>query len=140
MRFDHGVHRDETSVVQAVDLLPTLAAIAGAKPAAATPGIDLSPVLRGQAIDKRPALFWAFGLPGAAKQPGGPHPEHDRAPRLAVRDGPWKLLAEADGSDVQLYDVVADPNETSNVAASQPRIRDRLKARLLAWARQLPRP
>lgn len=135
-----AARRDETTVAQAVDLLPTLAAIAGAKPVAATPGIDLTPVLSGQAIDKRPALFWSFGLPGAAKQPGGPHPEHDRAPRLAVRDGQWKLLAEADGSDVQLYDVVADPNETKDVAAGQPRIRDRLKTRLFAWARQLPKP
>lgn len=133
-------HRDETTVAQAVDLLPTLAAIAGVTAAGASPGIDLSPVLKGRSITERPDLFWSFGLPGAAKQPGGPFPERDRAPRLAVRQGQWKLLAEPDGGNVQLYDVNADPNETRDVAAAQPRIRDRLKQRLLSWADRLPKP
>jgi arylsulfatase A-like enzyme len=79
-------------------------------------------------------------LPGAVKQPGGPYPERDRAPRLAVREGKWKLLAEADGSDVQLYDLEADPNETTDLGGRQVRLRDRLKKQLLAWAAKLPKP
>lgn len=135
-----GGRRDEATVAQAVDFLPTLAGIAGAKPASRTPGVDLSPVLKGQAIAQRPTLFWAFGLPGAAEQPGGPFPQRDRAPRLAIREGKWKLLAEADGSGAQLYDLAADPNEATNLGLEQPRLRDRLMQRLLAWAAQLPKP
>ncbi|MFV0622736.1 sulfatase-like hydrolase/transferase [Sphingomonas sp. ac-8] len=133
-------HRDETTVAQGVDLFPTFASVAGVKLTAPTTGMDLAPLLKGRTIADRPALFWAFGLPGARNQPGGPFPTRDRAPRLAVRDGHWKLLAEADGSNVQLYDLSTDPNETRNVAAAQPARRDRLKARLLNWARGLPTP
>lgn len=132
--------RDDRTVADGVDLLPTLAGIAGVKPVAATPGVDLAPLLKGQAIKQRPALYWAFGLPGAAKQPGGPFPERDRAPRLAVREGKWKLLAEADGSNVQLYDLDRDPNETRDLGGEQSRLRDRLKQQLLAWAAKLPQP
>lgn len=132
--------RDDVTVAQAVDLLPTLANVAGAAGSAATDGMDLTPVLRGRAMRERPALYWSFGLPTAARQPGGPFPERDRAPRLAVREGKWKLLTEADGSATELYDVVADPNETTDVTAAQPKVRDRLKAKLLDWSRKLPRP
>jgi arylsulfatase A-like enzyme len=135
-----AARRDDTTVAQAVDFLPTLASVAGVEPKGATTGVDLSGVLKGQAVTQRSALYWAFGLPGAVKQPGGPYPERDRAPRLAVREGKWKLLAEADGSDVQLYDLEADPNETTDLGGRQVRLRDRLKKQLLAWAAKLPKP
>lgn len=131
--------RDETTVAQGVDLMPTLARLAGVKPDARGQGIDLTPVLSGRAVAQRPALFWAFGMPGAERQPKGPFLAHDTAPALAVRDGRWKLLADPDGGDVQLYDLAADPGETTNVAAKQARVRDRLKTRLLEWAGTLGR-
>ena len=59
------------------------------------------------------------------------------APPLAVRDGRWKLLAKPEGSDGQLYDLEADPGEAVNLADRQPAIRDRLRAKLLAWASRL---
>jgi arylsulfatase A-like enzyme len=127
-------HRDDRTVAQAVDLLPTLAAIAGAKAPAGGEGVDLSPVLSGKPIAQRPLLFWAFGMPGAQRQPNTPFNPHDKAPPVAVRDGRWKLLAEADGSGAELYDLEADPGETRNVAASQPAISTRLLGRLRAWA------
>jgi arylsulfatase A-like enzyme len=129
--------RDETTIGQAVDLLPTLARVSGAPLPAGGAGTDLSPVLSGKPVTRRPLLFWAFGMPGAEKQPGGPFNPHDRAPPLAVRDGKWKLLAAPDGNDVQLYDLEADPGETTNLAPRQTEIRDRLRTRLLAWAAQL---
>ena len=54
-----------------------------------------------------------------------------------MRDGKWKLLARPDGTEVQLYDLEADPGEATNVAASQPRVRDRLLGGLRAWAGKL---
>ncbi|RYD59998.1 MAG: arylsulfatase [Sphingomonadales bacterium] len=129
--------RDETTVAQGVDLLPTLAKLAGAAPLAGIDGIDLTPVLEGKAIAKRALLFWSFGMPSAARQPGGPSQPRDVAPGLAVRDGAWKLLAQPDGSDVQLYDLQADPNETTNLADRQPRVAKRLLAELQKWAATL---
>src|SRR3546814_12538337 len=68
-------------------------------------GIDLSRVLTGDPITSRPPLFWAYGKQGAPRQPGVPSQPHDVSPRYAVRDGDWKLLANAGATDVQLYNL-----------------------------------
>jgi arylsulfatase A-like enzyme len=127
-------YRDETTVGQGVDLLPTLASVAGVTATLAGNGVDLAPVLAGKPVTRRAPLFWAFGNEKARKQPKGPFSAHDVAPPLAVRDGKWKLLARSDGSVVQLYDVEADPSETVDLAKSQPRVRDRLLSQLRTWA------
>jgi arylsulfatase A-like enzyme len=39
------------------------------------------------------------------------------------REGPWKLVLAADpgaSTEVELYDLAADPGETHNLAAAQP--------------------
>jgi arylsulfatase A-like enzyme len=132
-------HRDERTVGQGVDLLPTLASIIGARLPAGMDGTDLSPVLRGEAIAERPALFWAYGKEGAAKQPPQPALERDIGPPFAIRDGNWKLLAGMGGTNPQLYDLAADPGEANNLAASQPAVRDRLLAKLKNWMKSLPK-
>ncbi len=132
-------HRDERTVGQGVDLLPTLASIIGVPAPAGTDGIDLSPVLRGEAVAERPALFWAYGKEGAAKQPPQPAQPRDVAPPFAIRDGNWKLLAGMGGANPQLYDLAADPGEARDVGAQNPGVRDRLLARLKAWMASLPR-
>lgn len=132
-------YRDDKTVGQAVDLLPTLAAAAGIAAPAGGAGVDLSPVFAGKALPKRPALFWSFGMPGAARQPGGPFLPHDKAPPLAIRDGNWKLIANFDGTGAQLYDIDQDPGETRDLAATNASVRKRLSSRLLAWSRTLGR-
>jgi arylsulfatase A-like enzyme len=131
--------RDETSVGQGVDLLPTLAAIAGAATPAGAEGVDLAPVFAGQPMSRRPSLFWSFGSVTAKRQPRGPADPHDVAPPLAIRDGKWKLLTFGGGRDPQLYDLEADPGETTDLAAREPRMRDRLLKRLMGWAERLPK-
>jgi len=126
-------HRDEKTIGHGVDLLPTFARIAGAPVGADARGIDLTPVLAGEEIAERPPMFWGYGKAGAPDQPNlSPNPR-DVSPRFAVRDGDWKLLMNAGETDVQLYDVVADPGEAHDLAAKQPAIRDRLKAKLRGW-------
>ena len=132
-------HRDERTVGQGVDLLPTLASIVGARIPPGTDGVDLSPVIAGRAIAKRPDLYWAYGKEGAAKETPQPALERDQAPPFAIREGDWKLLAEAGGSSPQLFDLASDPVEAKDVAASQPAIRDRLLDKLKAWMATLPK-
>jgi arylsulfatase A-like enzyme len=132
-------HRDERTVGQGVDLLPTLASIVGARVPVGMDGVDLSPVLRGETLAERPALFWAYGKEGAAKQPPQPSQQRDVAPPFAIREGNWKLLAGMGGADPQLYDLAADPNEANDLAASQPAVRDRLLAKLRSWMKSLPK-
>jgi hypothetical protein len=40
----------------------------------------------------------------------------DRSPNVAVRDGKWKLLVNADGTGAELYDLAADPKEAKDLA------------------------
>ncbi len=131
--------RDDASVGAGVDLLPTFASVAGAPAPPGARGIDLTPVLAGDAIARRPALFWAYGKAGAADQPTlSPNPR-DVSPRFAVRDGDWKLLADAAGAHVELYDLARDPGEKRDLARRRPAIRDTLLARLRGWMAGLPR-
>ena len=60
------------------------------------------------------------------------------SPALAIREGRWKLLCFPDGSGTELYDVVAHPTETNNLANEQPDVVSRLKKKLLAWKATLP--
>lgn len=130
--------RDEQTVGQGVDLLPTFASIIGAKKPAGSVGIDLSPALQGQPVTRRSDLFWAYGKEGRPML-GKPSQPIDVSPRFAVREGDWKLLANDGGADVELYNLVRDPMEKQDLAASEPEVRKRLLAKLKKWLAQLPK-
>lgn len=130
---------DAATVLHATDLLPTLAAVAGAAlPKDSAPdGVDRSAALRGTPQPDRPVLFWEYGRNATAfKFPAPP----DRSPNLAMRDGPWKLLVNADGTGAELYHLAHDPNEASNLAAARPEVAARMKSALLDWRSRLPKP
>ncbi|HEU5122975.1 MAG TPA: hypothetical protein VFW05_02815 [Verrucomicrobiae bacterium] len=67
-----------------------------------------------------------------------PRAVYDRSPHLAVREGEWKLLVNPDGSEVQLYNVANDREETNNLARVQAERAERLKKAALDWKRSLP--
>jgi arylsulfatase A-like enzyme len=129
---------NDTTVLAGVDLFPTLCALAGAPlPKGYEPdGEDLSAALLGRTPARRGPLFWEYGRNATAF--AYPGPPRDRSPNVAVRDGRWKLLVNADGTGAELYDVLADPTEATNVAAANPDVARRLAARALAWRRALP--
>lgn len=130
--------RDGETVASAVDLFPTLARIAGADGPPDPDGIDLAPAWTGRPILRRPDLLFAyggFGTPGKTPQP---YLERERSPPFAIRSGAWKLLANADGSRPELYNLADDPSETRNLAAARPAITQQLAATLAAWRRTLP--
>lgn len=64
-----------------------------------------------------------------------PQADHARLPlinhsakgRFAITEGHWKLILPAKGSQVELYDLTADPSEENNVAARHPDLVARLK-------------
>ena len=130
--------RDERTVAQGVDLLPTFAGIIGAKVPPGSVGIDLSPALEGRPITQRPDLFWAYGKEGRPML-GKPSQPIDVSPRFAIREGDWKLLANDGGTDVELYDLARDPMEKQDMAANEPEVRGRLLAKLRKWLARLPK-
>lgn len=121
------------TVLSGVDLLPTFCQLTGAKVPANFDGDgeDLSLVFRGQPKSRtRPLLWeWRFRIVGHVS---------NISPVLAIRDGAWKLLLNADRSRLELYDVAANPMELDNVASQHPEVVERLAARALAWQKTLP--
>ncbi len=128
---------DEETIFGAVDLLPSLCALIGAgQPTdVALDGENLSGAWLGKPVKRQQPLFWEYGRNQQFfKYPAA----RDRSPNLALRDGQWKLLINADGRGAELYDLAADPTESNNVAADKPDIAKRLSAQALAWRKSLP--
>jgi arylsulfatase A-like enzyme len=131
---------DEATVLTAVDLLPSLCAIAGAERPKGAPldGEDLSAALIGQTLARKQPIFWEYG--GSAGRPFIYPKGRDRSPNLAVRDGSWKLLINADGTGAELYDLAADRAEAHDLSAEKPDLAKRLAAAAQQWWRALPAP
>lgn len=117
---------DRESLLSGMDWLPTLCAIAGVKIKAADfEGKDASRAWLGQAFVRTSPLFWKTSSPGS---PAG------------IREGQWKLIAPTRRrGEVELYNLATDRAETTNVAAEQPEIVQRLSARLESWVATLPK-
>ena len=58
--------------------------------------------------------------------------------------GDLKLIEWFEGNRVELYDLAAEPGETSDLSANMPEATARLRERLHAWRREvaakMPRP
>jgi arylsulfatase A-like enzyme len=130
---------DEGTVLEAVDLFPTLCAIAHATPppGVAFDGEDMTETLLNEPVARTRTIFWEYGR--KSKFFNYPGPKYDRSPHLAVREGKWKLLVNADGTSTELYDVVTDFNETTNLAPEETATAQRLRAAAFAWRQTLPK-
>ena len=124
---------DDRSVIGAVDWLPTVCSLAGAKlpEGSKLDGQDMAAALRGKPTERTGPLMWEwrFRVHG--------HTLH-QSPMLAIRQGKWKLLMNPDRSRVELYDVPADPRELDNLAGRQPEVVEQLAEKVLAWQKTLP--
>jgi len=126
---------NRTSVIAAIDLVPSLLAIAGAEvPQDVTfDGRNLAGVLTGESEASRTGSLF-FRRPADRRSFYGV----SDLPDLAVRNERWKLLCSYDGSRPQLYDLDVDQGETRNVAQEHPEIVRRLSAELIAWHKSMP--
>ena len=121
---------NESTVMAAIDVLPTVATLCGLKEKVElTDGLDLSEGLLGKAIERQQPIFWEYGVHGSIR-PG--KPEHV-SPKLAMRQGKWKLLCNPDGSENKLFDLERDIGETNNLVAHKPKVAETMKQELLAW-------
>jgi arylsulfatase A-like enzyme len=129
---------NESTVLMGIDLLPSLAKIGGASLPAdyQADGEGLSAAILGSASPSRTRpIFWEYGRNATAFAYPAPR---NRSPNLAMLDGNWKLLVNADGTGLELYDLARDSHESTNMATKEPDIASRLKDELLRWRKSLP--
>ncbi len=143
-----GLEPREVSVpVQVFDLHPTLLELAGIE--ALDPLTLDARSLRslldppsGEEAGSRGPLFWHFPAYLEGRDPESHEPERRfrTTPAGAIRDGRWKLIEWFEDGQVSLYDLEADPGETSDVGDLNPGTRDRLRDRLHAWRAEIGAP
>jgi hypothetical protein len=100
-------------------LLPTFAAVGGAKPPANTmlDGFNLMPLLEGRAAPARKEMFWQY--------------KGDKAARV----GQWKWVDSARGKG--LFDLAADIGEKRDLSAERPDMLRALSDRWTAWRKEM---
>ncbi len=128
---------NDTTVLAAVDLLPTLCRLCAASLPAdyQGDGEDMSSALLGKSPRRTRPLFWEYGRNDRSfSYPRG----NDRSPNLGVLDGDWKLLVDDDGRNPELYHLADDPTETKNRIADEPKVASRLRDAVLNWRKSLP--
>ena len=97
------------------DWLPTFAELAGQPAPTGLDGLSLTPTLTGRGRQtQHDYLYWEF---------------HEGGGRVALRQGDWKVVRydvlQAPDGPLALFNLAADPTETTDLAARHP---DRVKA------------
>lgn len=127
---------DDSSLISAVDLLPTFCELAGARlPEGYQPdGLSQIDILKGNPTKERSKpLFWKMQSRYPAPK-GSPY----HWVSYAIVDGPWKLLTNNDSTYSELYHLPNDPLEKNNLASSNSDTVKELNKRLEAWKKNLP--
>lgn len=127
---------DKTSILSAVDLLPTFCDLAGVKLPLWYHSDGISQVLalmgKGSKLRKKP-LFWRMSAPWPA-----PKDRLDHWVAYAVVHDQWKLAVNNDHSHAELFDLVQDPLERKNISQEYPKIVRALQDMLGKWLTSLP--
>jgi arylsulfatase A-like enzyme len=111
--------RRVAQAVGLIDVAPTLFEFLGLPPEPQFEGKSLAALAAGS--DRSRDTRYAFSSSSLTDAPG------DRIGMYSAQDGRWKLIYSLDPIDLQLYDLQADPNETTNLAKSRPKEFARLK-------------
>lgn len=133
---------DRSELVSSIDLVPTILAAAGARQPDGLPGLNLmSSLSKGDAIHRTHIFGEGFAHDIADIE----KPEASLLYRWTI-EGPWKLLLTYDGEvnryqtthprieqRPQLFDLLADPAETKNLAGQHPEVVKRLSGYIQDW-------
>lgn len=127
---------DSTTVLAAMDLFPSLCSLLGIKYPENLDGTDKSEALLGNPVKVTQPLMWEY-----ASNPGGSILPGNRdfiSPNLAIREGDWKLLINADSTGAQLYNLKNDPGETNNIVGENKSVAENLAKKVIGWRKSMP--
>ncbi|MDP4643905.1 MAG: sulfatase-like hydrolase/transferase [Opitutales bacterium] len=123
---------EDVSWISAVDLLPTFCEIAGAELPAdlELDGVSQVSVLKGEpkSLREKP-LFWKKQSVVSGRASSDDY---------VIIDQKWKLLADLNFKEIQLYDISRDPLEQNDIKKSHPEVVSELTEKLHVWMATLP--
>ena len=133
---------ERSELVSSIDIYPTILAVAGCEIPADLPGLDLSGAMQSEAKLERDQIFgegFAHDIADIER------PEATLLYRWTIK-GKWKLLLTYDGEvnryktthprsekGPQLFDLLADPTEETNVAQKYREVVSELASDIAAW-------
>ena len=127
VRWDGRIEpgRDVDRIAAHIDLLPTLAALAGATlPAGQVEGRSLLPLIR----DAQAAWTDRYLYTHKGRWPTGSNPDNHQWKGFAVRNQRWRFV-----DNTALYDMQRDPGQTANVIDEHPQVVRRMRSAYEAW-------
>ncbi|GIW84118.1 MAG: sulfatase [Thermogemmata sp.] len=103
-----------TEPISGVDFLPTLCEVTGVTTPQnrAWDGVSILPVFEGKSLKRTTPLYWQYQRTGSPM-------------KIAIRQGPWKLLSDTAFRTFELYHLLDDEKESKNLAEAMP---ERVKA------------
>ena len=107
---------DTETIADVKDIYPTILNLADASVDDTLPGEDFTPLLAGEKLKRARPLFW----------------EHTGW--RGVRAGYWKAVFNQREGQWALYNIVQDPAESTNLAASHPGVIKDLSEQWQAWS------
>lgn len=122
---------DKTSVVTAVDLLPTFLEVADVKlpNKYKTDGQSILPAFKGKELKRTKPIFWEWR--GGAKG-------NYTWPSLGVREGDYKFVVDITGEKYELFNLKEDWKEVNDISKSNPEKAKHLLAMVKEWKQTLP--
>ncbi|MEM7014582.1 MAG: sulfatase-like hydrolase/transferase [Verrucomicrobiota bacterium] len=125
-RIQEGARYD--GMIANFDFYSTIAAAAGQPIPEHCDGVNLIPWLTGERTgDAHEHLFWLNNEPGDA----------ERRHLIAARWKNWRLYRKYEDDDWQLFDLVADPREETNLADQNPEIVQQMAKQHAEWSKTL---
>lgn len=122
---------DKTSVLSGVDMLPTILTAAKIPLPAGYQGdgVNVLAAFRGESFVRDRPLFWEWR---------GTHARDVDWPGFAMRDGDWGLITDEQQQRIELYDLVKDRFQKTNLADRNPDRVAWMLAAIRQWKSTLP--